>query len=187
VPFGDLGRRFEAGQPTAAHDHGPGAQAGQSLRQQPGVVRRVEGVGVLVDAGDVGRVGGGAQRVDQRVVVQDVLVIDSDEPRGGVDAGDPAAHEFRAGTVQEFRDAQMGHLLTGRDLVQPQALGEPLARVDDRDPDVLATPGARRQAHRRGQSRVPPTDNHDLVHRPRPLSRRRRPPDGSGRTVREVR
>ena len=80
-------------------------------------MRAVERVGELVDAGNGLGVGDTAQRVDQGVVAQHVLVVDADGVCVGVDGGDPTLDELHVGTGEPVRNLQIGQFLAGRCLV----------------------------------------------------------------------
>ncbi len=111
--LGDLGGRLDAGQAPAGHDDGAVAEVIQLVGQRVGVVRAVQRVGELVDAGNGVGVGNTAQRIDQGVVAQHVFVVDTDGLCVGVDGRDPALDEAHAGTREPVRNLQVGQLLTG--------------------------------------------------------------------------
>jgi hypothetical protein len=73
-------------------------------------------------------------------------------------------NEGDGGTLEQIGKLQVGELLAGGDLVQPQSLGEPALRVDQRDRGVVAASDPTCQAHRRGHAGVPGADDDDLVH-----------------------
>ena len=108
-------------------------------------------------------VGHAAQPVHQRVVVQDPVVVDPHGLRVRVHRRHPAAHEPRARTLQQLRDAQLGELLPGRRHVQPQPLGEPLLRVHQGHLHVLAPLDPSRELDRRGHARVPRAQDQNAV------------------------
>jgi hypothetical protein len=117
---------------------------------------------VLGRTGNPAGVGGAADRMDQRVVGQDVVHGGHrDRTRRGVDPGHPAAHELDAGARQQIRDQVLGELLAGGDLVHPQPLGEPLPRVDQGH--AHPAPDPLRRAEGREHAGVAGADNNYLL------------------------
>lgn len=168
VPLGDLRGGFDAGEAAAADHDGPAVepgQPGQPVGEEGRVLRAVEGVGVVVDAGDGDGVRDAAQAVDQGVVAQHPVVVDPYGLRVGVHGGDPAADEGGAGAVEQLRDVHLGRLLAGRGHVQPEPLGEGVVRVDQRHAQVPALPGAGRELDRRGEPGVTGAQDQNLVDR----------------------
>ncbi len=87
--FGDFGGGLDPGEAAAANGDRAGGGRGlrQPLREVAGQAGVVERPGVLGRAGDDAGVGGAAEGVDERVVVQGGPAVESDGPRGGVDSG----------------------------------------------------------------------------------------------------
>lgn len=89
--------------------------------------------------------------VDEGVVGQDRVVVERDAPRAGIDRGGARPVEPHPGPLEHPWDPVIGQLLSGRDLVQAQALGEPVRRIHHRDahPQLpRGTPTARWRACR---------------------------------------
>lgn len=137
----------------------------QLVAEHRGVPRAVEGVGELVDTGKGFGVGDAAERVDQGVVGQLVLVVDANGSCIGVDGRHPALDEVHVGTGEPIGNLQIEQLLTGRGLVQPQALGEPGLRVDQGDVDVVTALQPAGPAHGRTHAGVSGAEDEDLRHR----------------------
>ena len=79
----------------------------QLVGQRHGVLRAVERVGELVDAGNDLGIGDTAERVDQGVVAQFVLVVDANGLRIGVDGRHPALDEVHVGTGEPVGNLQI--------------------------------------------------------------------------------
>lgn len=143
--LGEFRGGLHAGQPGAAdRDGGAGRQRAQAGGEPFGGLGTVEGVSMLVGTGHGVRVRNAAERVDEGVVADGEIAVEAHRARVRVDAGDPAADELDAGAGQEFGDPQIGGGLAGGRLVQPQPLGEAVARVHQRDADVGAPAQAAR-------------------------------------------
>jgi hypothetical protein len=136
----------------------------QVVGQQRRILCAVQRVGELVDARYGGGVGDTAQRVDKCVVAQCAGVVHADGLPVGVDSGHPALDEIHTGPVELLGDLQIGQVLAGRGLMQPQPLGEPGLRVDQGDVDVVTALQTARKRHGRGHAGVPGAQDQNLVH-----------------------
>ncbi len=140
--LGDLGRRLQAGETAADHDHGlSGVQGGQALAQPERSGAGGDLVGVLGGAGDALVVPAAAEGVHEGVVRQllgAVRVEDGDGPAVDVDAGDLRELQFDAGAREHLAEVPGPEVLAGRELVHPDALDEVGLGVDEGDGDVFA-------------------------------------------------
>lgn len=140
--LGDLGRGLQPGEPAADHDHGPpGLQPRQAFAQPERARPTGDLVGVLHDTGDVLRVPGAAEGVDEGVVRQFTGAVrtgDGDGLAVGVHAGDPRDPHVDPGVREHLVERPGPEVLADGELVHPDPFDEVGFGVDEGDGRVLA-------------------------------------------------
>ena len=161
--LGDLRGRLDPGEAVAADHHDP---AGVELVEAAALAD----CGLFSEwacssrAGNTGRARGAPDGVDELVVVEPALAFlggDGHGPALRVDLLRPSLDELDTGAGEQVGDPEVGELLTCRDLVHPQPLGEPARRVDDGHSDIAA-PGTAGGPDRGDHAGVPGAEDDDV-------------------------